>query len=172
MEFFEVLKKRQSIRAFEDREIEEEKLRQILEAARLTPSAGNLQAYEIFVVEDLTAKKDLAKTALGQGFISQAPVVLVFVTHPERSAKYGQRGKNLYCLQDATIAAAFAWLAAVDLGLSGVWVGAFDEEGVKKVLNIQKDWRPIAVLPLGYPAEEPQRTPRRPLDDIAHYLFI
>lgn len=169
MEFFEVLKKRRSIREFEDREIEEEKLRQILEVARSAPSAGNLQAYQIFVVKDLATKKDLAKAALGQDFIFQAPVVLVFVTHPERSAKYGQRGKNLYCLQDATIAATFAWLAAVDLGLTGVWVGAFEDSEVKKVLKIQKDWQPVAILPFGYPAESPSSTSRRALKDIVRY---
>lgn len=171
MDFFEVLKNRHSVREFQEREIEEEKLRQILEAANSAPSAGNLQAYKIFVVKDLAIKEQLVEAALNQDFITQAPVVLVFVANPERSArKYGQRGSHLYCLQDATIAASFAWLAAVDLGLTSVWVGAFDGEEVQKILNLPVSWYPVAILPIGYPAEELEKTLRRPLDDIAHCI--
>lgn len=171
MEFFEVLKKRHSIREFQNRGIEEEKLKQILEAVNSAPSAGNLQAYEIFVVKEQKIKEDLAQAALDQDFIAQAPIVLVFTTNPKRSMKkYGQPGKNLFCLQDATIAANFAWLAAVNLGLSGVWIGAFDDEEVQRVLNLPADWQPVVILPIGYPAEEPDKTSRRDLKDIVHYL--
>jgi len=79
---------------------------------------------------------------------------LVFFSAPSRSArKYGERGKDLYSLQNATISASFAWLQAVMLGLSCCWVGAFKESQVKNILGIKGDWRPIALLPLGYSAE-------------------
>jgi nitroreductase len=171
MEFWEVLRKRKSIRAFLDKPVEKKKLQKILEAANSAPSAGNLQGYEIFLVEEKGIKDQLTEATLGQDFISQAPVVLVFFANPGRSgAKYGSRGENLYCLQDATIAATFAWLAAVDLGLSTVWVGAFDDEEVKKICGADPTFQPIAILPIGYPAEIPTPHPRRRLEDLVHKL--
>jgi len=109
MDFFEAVKARQSIRAFQSRTVEEEKMNRIVEAVNLAPSAGGLQAYEIIVVKDSRRKEELAKAAGGQGFVSEAPACLVFLTYPERSSrKYGKRGSELYCIQDATIAAAYA----------------------------------------------------------------
>lgn len=150
----EVFKKRHSTRSFSEKEIEPEKLKEILEAAHSSPSAGNLKAREIIVIKDKAIKEKLAEAAFGQDFIAEAPVVLVFFSVPSRSAqKYGERGKNLYALQDATISASFAWLQAVMLDLSGCWVGAFDEQKVKKVLAIKEDWLAIALLALGYSAK-------------------
>lgn len=171
MDFCEVLRERHSIRAFAERPVEPEKLRTILEAANRAPSAGNLQAYEIYVVtrsETLTA---LMRAAFEQKFVAQAPVVLVFCAHPARSAKvYGERGATLYSVQDATIACAYAQLAATALGLGSVWVGAFNEDAVRKALGIGKELVPVALLPIGYAAEKPEITPRRALDDLVHYI--
>jgi nitroreductase len=150
----EILKKRHSVRSFQSREVEDEKIKEILEAGNSAPSAGNLKAREIVVVKDLETKKALAKAALGQDFIVEAPIVLVFFALPDQSGKkYGERGRNLYSIQDATISASFAWLQVVDLGLSACWVGAFDDEKVKEVLKVSPDWHPIAILPIGYSAE-------------------
>jgi nitroreductase len=150
----EIFKKRHSVRSFQSREVEDEKIKEILEAGNSAPSAGNLKAREIVVVKDLETKKALAKAALGQSFVAEAPMVLVFFALPEKSGKkYEERGRNLYSIQDATISASFAWLQAVDLGLSACWVGAFDDEKVKEVLKVSPDWHPIAILPIGYSAE-------------------
>jgi nitroreductase len=167
--FFEVLRSRRSIRAFLDRPVEEQKLRQILDAANSAPSAGDLQAYEIVVVRDTKIRAAPSRGALGQTFIAQAPVGLVFCANPQRSAgKYGRRGIQLYCVQDATIACAYAQLAATALGLGSVWIGAFDTAAVAQALGIGREWRPIALLPIGYPAESPEPTPRRTLNDLVH----
>jgi len=148
----EVFKKRHSVRSFQSREVEEDKLKEILEAIDSAPSAGNLKAREVVVVRDLETKKKLAKAAYEQNFISEAPLVLIFFCVPSRSAKkYGSRGAKLYSLQDATIACAFAWLQAVMLDLAGCWVGAFNETRVRKILGIKRSLRPIAILPIGYP---------------------
>ncbi|OGY25962.1 MAG: nitroreductase [Candidatus Woykebacteria bacterium RBG_16_44_10] len=166
MEFQRLLKERHSVRAYQNKPIEEEKLNQILEAARSAPSAGNLQAYKICLVRDELVKQQLARAA-NQDFIAQASVVLVFLQdYDQSSQKYGQRGEELYSLQDATIACAYAQLAAADLGLGSVWVGAFDEEEVTKVVDVPSNLRPIAILPIGYPAEEPSQRTRRPLSDL------
>ncbi|MEM7814982.1 MAG: nitroreductase family protein [Candidatus Aenigmatarchaeota archaeon] len=176
MNFYEALGTRHSVRSYSNKPVEEAKLKRVLEAANSAPSAGNLQAYEIFVVRGAEKKAALAEAAHGQGFIAAAPVALVFCAAPERSRKYGKRGAELYCVQDATIAAAYAWLAAVAEGLASVWVGAFDDSAVLKVLQTTSPGkpasattlRPVAILPLGYPAEKAEASGRRPLDDIAH----
>jgi nitroreductase len=166
MEFAEVLTKRRSVRSYTPELVEENKLRRIFEAANIAPSAGNLQAYQVRVVRDKAKKNALAKAAHGQGFIAEAPVCLVFCADPRRSAaKYGKRGSDLYSVQDATIAATFAMLAAVDLGLATVWVGDFDEKKVQRVLGV-RSIRPVAIFSLGYAAEQPQPSPRRAIEEI------
>ena len=166
MEFAEVLTKRRSVRSYKSQPVEEDKLRRIFEAANIAPSAGNLQAYKVHVVRDQAKRNVLAQAAYGQGFIAEAPVSLVFCADPERSAqKYGKRGSELYCLQDATIAGTFAMLAAVDLGLATVWVGDFDEKKVQEVLGV-KSIRPVAIFSLGYASEEPKPSPRRAIEEI------
>ncbi|MCB9420529.1 MAG: nitroreductase family protein [Ardenticatenaceae bacterium] len=171
MNFFEVVEKRHSIRAFATEPVEPEKLQQILETANRAPSAGNLQGYEIFVVKDAETRAALAKAALEQGFIAEAPVVLVFCTNAARSAqKYGRRGETLYTIQDATIACTFAMLAVTAVNLSSVWVGAFNTEAVQEIIGAPSGIVPVAILPIGYAAVEPRLTPRRELADIVHTI--
>lgn len=166
MDFFEVLEKRHSVRSFQDKEVEEEKIERILEALNSAPSAGDLQAFEVIIVKDQAKKEALLEAGLRQQFLKEAGFILVFSINPERSEKYGERGRKLYCLQDATIACTYAQLAATALGLASVWVGAFEEGQVKKALDIPKELTPVALLPIGYPAEKPSPTPRRELDDL------
>lgn len=91
---------------------------------------------------------------------------MVFCADPNRSAeRYGERGSELYSVQDATIAGTFAMLAAVDLGLATVWIGDFDEEKVRQVLDV-KSIRPVAMFSLGYAAESPAAAPRRAIEEI------
>ena len=132
----------------------------------MAPSAGNLQAYQVHILRKQDKKEALAKAAFDQTFLAEAPVCLVFCADPSRSApKYGERGTELYSVQDATIAATYAMLAAVDLGLSTVWIGAFDEEKVQELVG-DRSVRPVAMVAVGYPAEEPQATPRRAIEEI------
>src|SRR5512135_1686214 len=105
MDFFGVVQARHSTRAFTANPIEPAQLQQILQTANAAPSAGNLQAYEIYAVSNCDRLTSLAKAADDQTFIAQAPIALVFCANPARSAwKYHQRGRALYCLQDAAIA--------------------------------------------------------------------
>jgi len=166
MNVLEAIQTRRSIRAFQQRPLEPGKLRTVLEALHRAPSAGNLQAYQVHVVRDEAGKRALAAAALGQEFLAMAPVVLVFAAVPARSAKYGLRGAELYCLQDATIAVAYAQLAATELGLATCWIGAFDEAAVGRAIDLPAGERPVAILPLGYGAENPGEKPRRPIEAI------
>jgi nitroreductase len=171
MDFFEVIRARQSIRAFQDCPVEPEKLQQILEAINRAPSAGNLQGYEVFLVTHRACLQAMTRAAVGQDFIEHAPLALVFCAHPARSAqKYRERGSTLYCVQDATIACATAQLAVTALGLASVWVGAFDEDGVRQAIRVDQDLRPIAILPIGYAAETPERRSRRALVDLVQRI--
>jgi nitroreductase len=166
MEFFSVLAQRRSVRSYLSRPVEEVKLKRIFEAANLAPSAGNLQAYQVHVVRDQAKRNALAEASHGQTFLAEAPVCLVFCADPQRSAaRYGKRGSELYCVQDATIAGSFAMLAAVDLGLATVWVGDFDEKKVQKVLA-NESIRPVAIFSLGYAGEQPEPSPRRAIEEI------
>ena len=166
LSFFETIEKRKSVRSFLDKKVENEKLAKILETINLSPSAGNLQSYKILVVKTQKIKQALADATHGQNFILQAPIALVFLTDTTRvSAKYGDRGVLLYAIQDATIAASYAQLAATALGLASVWVGAFDETVVAKVIGASKEQRPVAIIPIGYAAEEPERHGRREISE-------
>lgn len=171
MDYFDLVSKRRSIRLFEEREIENQKLQKILECANQAPSAGNLQSYEIFVVTSKNMRHLLVAAAQGQSFLEQVPVVLVFCADPLRSAgRYKERGEFLYSIQDATIACTYAMLAATDLGLSSVWVGAFDEQEVKNIIKIPVRLRPIALLPIGYALYTRKAVSRRYLMDLVHYV--
>jgi nitroreductase len=170
-DFFEVIRTRRSIRAFAPLPVEEEKLQSVLTAANQAPSAGNLQAYEIYVARKSSDRRALAAAALNQDFLAGAPVALVFCAHPARAAhRYGERGKRLYAVQDATVACTFAMLAAEALGLGSVWIGAFEDEKVLRAIGNPAGVIPVAILPVGYNAEKPLATPRRPLADLVHEL--
>ncbi|PIY95806.1 MAG: nitroreductase [Candidatus Kerfeldbacteria bacterium CG_4_10_14_0_8_um_filter_42_10] len=153
MEFKKTIELRHSVRHFLKQPIKNEKINSILDVVNNCPSAGNLQSYKIYLIKKQDVKKELAAAALDQEFIAQAPIVMVFCAKQEEcAAKYGARGKNLYSLQDATIAASYAQLAAADLNIGTVWVGAFDSEKVKSVLRTS--YLPVAIIPMGYYSEK------------------
>lgn len=169
MDFFDVIEGRHSVRAYTDGPIPADKLQRILEAINRAPSAGNRQAYEVYLVRAASQRSELVRAGNDQEFLAQAPVVLVFCTHAGLDVdRYGRRGAELYCVQDATIGCTFAMLAASALGLSSVWVGAFDEDAVREVICAPQDQRPVAMLPIGYAAETLRIRSRRELTDLVH----
>lgn len=167
-DFFETVRRRHSVRKYQaDMPVEPEKLHAILEMACAAPSAGDLQAYRIIVVRDLAQRQALVHVAREQEFIAEAPVCLVFCADPARSAStFGERGAKLYALQDTTIAAAYAQLAIVAAGMGSTWVGYFDEGQVRTALKLDAGLVPLALLSLGYPAELPEPSSRRRLDEV------
>lgn len=171
-DFFETVRHRHSIRNFrEDLPVEAEKLHAILEMACAAPSAGDLQSYRIYVVQDEAQRELINAAAMEQPFIAAAPISLIFCSDPLRAAgKYGERGEQLYALQDATIAASYAQLAIVAAGLGSTWVGHFDEEKLKSALGLEPGLNPVAILCVGYPAELPEESPRRHLNEVVTQL--
>jgi nitroreductase len=172
MEIIGAIKKRRSVRKFDEaKKVTDKQIETLLEAARWAPSAGNLQSYLIVVVQKKRIKEKLAEIANGQDFVAKASVVFVVCGDGKRSAsRYGTRGENFYSIQDATLAAYSLWLTAVEMGLAGCWVGAFNEESVIKILGLEKNFRPVAILPVGYPAESPTPPSRRSVSEISKKL--
>lgn len=166
-----ILRKRFSCRSFRAERLSREQVSRLLEAARWAPSAGNLQPWRFLVVEGMATRRALAAAAFGQNFVAEAPVVVVVCAVPDESARvYGDRGRDLYCLQDCAAAVENLLLAAAAAGLGSCWVGAFDEAAVARALDLDVGWRPVAVVPVGHPAEQPGRRSRRPLDDVAVWI--
>lgn len=173
MDFWKVLETRRSVRGFDPSvEVTPEEVEQLLQAAIAAPSAGNRQPWHFYVVRNAKIRQGLAAAAYDQSFVAEAPVVIIVCADAEQSAaRYGQRGRELYCLQDTAAAAEHILLAAVALGFGGCWVGAFDEGRAAQVLGLPSQHRPVAILPIGKPAGgQAGRAPRRPLQDMASFV--
>jgi len=169
MDVFEAIRTRRSVRRFRGDPVPDEALRLILEAATWAPSAGNLQPWELIVVRDEEVKLKLARAALHQMWIAEAPIVIVACANERRSQLgYGERGRRLYCICDVSAAIQNMLLAAHALGLGSCWVGAFHDDEVSEILGLPPGVRPIAILPIGYPAESPSPPPRRSLREVVH----
>ena len=170
MDIFEAIRDRRSIRAYKGKDVSDEDVKRLIEAARMAPSAGNIQSWEFVIVRKADLKHRLSAAALNETFIQEAPVAIVVCANETLSSRgYGNRGANLYCLQDTAAAIQNLLLAAHALGLGACWVGAFQEEEVRDVVKAPEGVRPVAIIPIGYPAEKPEIRLRRPLKDIVHY---
>ncbi|UCC95336.1 MAG: nitroreductase family protein [Candidatus Omnitrophota bacterium] len=167
MDVFEAIKKRRSIRSYLDRAVEEEKIRKILEAARLAPSASNRQEWRFIVVRDRAKRSQLAQAAKNQKFIEEAPVVIVCCAETD---SYKMTCGQLCYPIDVAIAIDHMTLVAVEEGLGTCWIGAFYEEEAKKILNIPASIRVVELLTLGYPRQESHSLKSRlPLEKIIFF---
>ncbi len=162
---------RYSCRRFRPDPVPRPLLEQLLEAAHWAPSAGGLEPWRFVVVTGTAPRRELAEAALHQAFVAEAPVVVVVCAVPEESARiYGERGRHVYCLQDTAAATQNLLLAATAAGLGSCWVGAFDEGKVRRILELPPTWWPVALIPLGFPAEGPRRRRRRPLPEVVVWV--
>lgn len=164
MNILEAIKKRKSVRNFLDKPIEEEKLKIVLEAARIAPSAKNRQEWRFIIVKDMEVRKKLAEAAKGQKFVGEAPIVIVAYALDD--------GYVMTCGQlsypiDVAIALDHISLAAVEVGLGTCWIGAFYEDKVKEILGIPEEYRVVHLMPIGYPANmDIKEKNRMPLNEI------
>lgn len=169
MEFDTVVRRRGMVRAFRPAPVAEEKIRKLLDHAWRAPSAGFTQPLELVLVRDPAIKRALVDAAWGQEWAGAAPVVLVVCSDARRSgARYGERGIRRYSIIDAAFAGMLILLTAVNEGLGACFVGAFDDDRVRQVLGVPAHVLPVALIPIGYPAERPPRYRRRPLDSQVH----
>ncbi len=163
MSFFKIIEKRRSIRSYSNKPVEKSKIQKILKSSWMSPSAIGMQNFKIFVIEDIKKKERLIKAAHDQEYVNSS-LVLVFCTDPKRIKFTGSRGKNLLSVQDATIAASYAQLAATSLGLSSVWIGHFKEKVVAEIIKTKL--RPIVILPIGYANEKPKPKKNQKMKDL------
>jgi nitroreductase len=170
MEFEELVRKRGMVRAFRPDPVPDELIQKLLGNAVRAPSAGNLQPWEFIVVRDDESKRRLAKAALSQMFLAEAPVVIVTCRDVERNAwSYGDRGRHFYSLSDVSCATMMILLTAGNEGLGACWVGAYRDEEVSRILGLPERVRPVALVSVGWPAEESTATERIPLAEVVHY---
>lgn len=166
MDVLSAIKERRSIRKYSDKPVEDEKLHKVLEAARLAPSAKNLQNWKFIVVKDPDTRKKLVEYAIEQPFVGQAPIILVCCgLEPDSVMRCGQPRYTV----DLSIATAYMILEAYEQGLGTCWLGSFDEKRVKEVLGIPDEVRVVSITPLGYPAESPSNRPRKDFEEIVCY---
>jgi len=163
----EIIKRRCSVRSYQEKPVEEEKLKGILEAARLAPSANNRQEWRFIVVQDKKKRESLMKAAKNQVFVGEAPVIIACCAETDNHLM--TCGQLCYPI-DVAIAIEHMVLKATEEGLGTCWIGAFYEEQVKDILDIPEDIRVVELLTLGYPAKPcPEHKNRLPLEKIVMY---
>ncbi len=169
MDVFEAIRDRRSIRKYLDLPVEWDKVGSVLDAGRIAPSSGNLQAWKFIVVRDLKKRKELAEAAGQQYWMEQAPVHIVIVgVFNKHQRFFGDRGKELYVIQDCAMAALQMMLAAHSLGLGSCFVSAINEEKVGSLILIRGGARPMGIVTLGYPAEQPKAPLRYRIENVAY----
>jgi len=158
------IQKRHSVRSYQPRPVEKEKLLTVLEAARQAPSAKNVQEWRFVIVQDEATRRKLMVAANNQGFVGEAPVVIACCA---TNTDYVMRCGQLCYPIDLAIAIDHMTLQAVEEGLGTCWVGSFYEDQVKAILGIPKEVRVVELLALGYPKDRQGPKNRLPLDQIA-----
>jgi nitroreductase len=167
MDVMEAIKRRYSVRSYQDRAVEKEKLNSILEAARLAPSASNRQEWRFIVVRDKSTRQRLMKAAKSQAFVGQAPVVIACCAQTDNHKM--TCGQLCYPI-DVAIACEHMALKATEEGLGTCWIGSFYEDQVKEILDVPKDIRVVELLALGYPDKPcPSHKDRLSLEEIVMY---
>ncbi len=170
MEARDCINTRRSIRKYLQKPVEFDKVTAILEAATKAPSAGNTQDYRFIVITDKDLIGKIAEHCTEQYWITTAPLIIVVCADLEKAkAHYGIRGERLYTTQNAAAAIQNMLLTAHNLELGSCWVGSFDEDYVNDLLGIPGHARPQAIIPIGYPDEEPREKEEKPIEDMVFF---
>jgi nitroreductase len=168
VEFYDVIRKRRSIRKYKPDPIPEAILKNILDAGRIAPSAKNYQPWRFIVVKDPDKKKQIVAASRNQQFVGEAAVIVVGCALVDTA--WGRMGGYMSSWSvDLTIALDHIILAAVNEGLGTCWIGAFDEAEVKRILHIPDPVRVLALTPVGYPDDTPPERGRKSADEILSY---
>ena len=164
MKFLELAKRRYSVRGYKADPVEADKLQEVLEAARLAPTAGNRQRFELIVIQTAGREEELRRIYDKDWFV-QAPLLICACRYPMDPA----RQRKDYTDVDVGIVVDHLTLAATELGLGTCWIGAFDPAAARKILGLPDEVEPVVFTPLGYPADPPRVKQRKPLDDLVRY---
>jgi nitroreductase len=166
MEYFDLITARYSVRAYQPDPVDDEKLLQVLNAARLAPTADNRQPFKIIVIHTQNREAELRKIYNREWF-TQAPIILCACGVPRLS--WIRRDQRRYLDVDVAIVMDHLILAATNLGLGTCWIAAFNAAAAREILRLPDEIEPLIFTPLGYPADSPRSKERKPLDDLVRY---
>lgn len=161
MDIKEAIRSRRSIRKYKDEQVPHDKLVTLLEMARLAPSAGNRQPWEFIVVRDETVIRRIAEGCRSGGFLSECPVIIVGCGDFEARPKW-------FAL-DTFIAMEHIALTSVGEGLGTCWIGYFDEDEIRRLLEIPENLRVVALMGVGFADDSPAPKERKPLEEFVSY---
>ena len=163
-----LLARRRMVRKFRADAVPDAVVQRLLATATRAPSAGNLQPWAFVVVREPATRARLSHATHGQSFVAEAPLAIVACADPSRCRpRYGTRAER-YALVDTAFASLLLLLAVVEEGLGACFVGAFHDHEVREALGVPPDVQPLAIIPVGRPAESPRRLRRRPVRDVVH----
>ena len=167
MDFMDLIKLRYSVRAYKPDPVEENKLTEILEAARLAPTAHNNQPFQVIVIHTAGRQVELQRI-YNRDWFTQAPIILCVCGVPSQGW-IRSFDKRRYLDVDAAIVMDHMILSATALGLGTCWIAAFNAVAARKILNLPEEIEPLIFTPLGYAADQPQEKVRKPLDELIRY---
>ena len=165
MTVLEAIRNRYSCRAYQDKPIERDKLDSIFEAARLAPSARNLQDWRFVLVTDKETKRKLAEAANNQRFLENAGAIIIGCTNSDHVMRCGQAVGPI----DVAIALEHICLQATELGLATCWIGSFYPEKVRPIVGVPDDITIVELMAVGYPADKPKEPKREQVENILCY---
>jgi len=167
MEFTQLTTNRYSVRKYKPDPVEDEKLLQVLEAARMAPTAANRQPFQLIVIHT-EGREDELQRIYGQKWFTQAPLIICACALPSKGWVRKYDSKNLTTV-DVAIVMDHLILEAANLGLGTCWIAAFKPDAAREILGLPEDVEPIAFTPLGYPADSPRSKKRKPLSELVRY---
>jgi nitroreductase len=166
MEFNELITQRFSVRAYKPDPVEDDKLKAVLEAARMAPTAANRQPFQIIVMHTAGCQSELRRIFPREWF-SQAPLLICACGVPRNA--WVRSDNRRYLDVDVAIVMDHLILAAANLGLGTCWIAAFDATAAREILRLPEEVEPLIFTPLGYPAIEAGPKERKPLADLVRY---
>ena len=167
---FEAIRTRRSIRKYQDRAVEWDKVIEILQAGKYAPFAGNILNCKFIVVKNEDKRRSISQACSQLLWMQDAPIHIVIVGEPEKQERfYGVRGARLYTVQGSAAAAQNMLLTATSLGLGSCWIGAFDEEEIRRICNMPEHINVQAIITLGYAAEHPAPPPKYRIEHVTFF---
>jgi nitroreductase len=164
MELFEAIFKRRSVRAYKDEPIKKEEIEKLIESASWAATGANLQPWKFIIITDPEIKEKVGEKArfyfIKSHHASEAPCLIAVLADLKKSK---------WAVIDASMASQNLMLAATALGLGTCFIGAFDEEEVKRTLEIPEHYKVVGLITVGKPAENPSRPPRLPVKEITYF---
>ena len=169
MELDRVIRKRKMVRAYRDTQVPDRIIDKLVANALKAPSAGHTQVQEFIIVRDPETKRKLRRASVDQEQVENAPVLIIVCANTSRSVqRYGQRGKNFYSIVDGAFSSMLILLTATSEGIGAGFVGAFEDDRVSEILGLPEYVKPIGIIAIGYPNEEPEKLKRIQSAQLVH----